>query len=404
MAYKKISELSGTTTPSLTGITVVVDNGITHKSTLQTLRNVLVDSGSHYFTGSQIINGDLTISGSLTAQQYILSSSISNIVIESISGSTSFGNSLDDNHIFTGSLKIFGPISSSFFVGDGSQLSNLPTNVSMFLSSSIFNIFTSSYNSVSESFDSRIISATNEQDLSNLTTTGSNIFVDNQTISGSKYLAVETIQNLSGSLNIITDGDNVEILGSNLSVLNGGIITNFNVSASNLTGSLDWINLINLPSLVSGSSQISNLGYAITGSNIFTGDETISGSLFITEVFQTTNIQGTGSLYLKPDFNDSRDFKIYNTAPSDIHFKGNATYSFFGDDTNFLKIDDNTSTITIKSTSGTTIDGSLDISGSGTLNNSNIVSSDTINKIETITSVSYASITPISGTLYIIID
>jgi hypothetical protein len=404
MAYKKISELSGTTTPSLTGITVVVDNGITHKSTLQTLRNVLVDSGSHYFTGSQIINGDLTISGSLTAQQYILSSSISNIVIESISGSTSFGNSLDDNHIFTGSLKIFGPISSSFFVGDGSQLSNLPTNVSMFLSSSIFNIFTSSYNSVSESFDSRIISATNEQDLSNLTTTGSNIFVDNQTISGSKYLAVETIQNLSGSLNIITNGDNVEILGSNLSVLNGGIITNFNVSASNLTGSLDWINLINLPSLVSGSSQISNLGYAITGSNIFTGDETISGSLFITEVFQTTNIQGTGSLYLKPDFNDSRDFKIYNTAASDIHFKGNATYSFFGDDTNFLKIDDSTSTITIKSTSGTTIDGSLDISGSATLNNSNIVSSDTINKIETITSASYASITPISGTLYIIID
>ena len=50
------------------------------------------------------------------------------------------------------------------------------------------------------------------------------------------------------------------------------------------------------------------------------------------------------------------------------------------------------------------VSGSLDISGSATLNNNNIVSSNTIGKIETITSASYALITPISGTLYIIID
>jgi hypothetical protein len=94
-----------------------------------------------------------------------------------------------------------------------------------------------------------------------------------------------------------------------------------------------------------------------------TGDITISGSLYLTELIEVTNIQGTGSLYLKPDVNDSRDFRIYNTGgPSDIHLKGNASYSFFGDDTNFLKIDDITSTITIKSTSGVTIDSILNIS------------------------------------------
>ena len=93
-----------------------------------------------------------------------------------------------------------------------------------------------------------------------------------------------------------------------------------------------------------------------------TGDISISGSLYLTELIEVTNIQGTGSLYLKPDVNDSRDFRIYNTGgPSDIHLKGNASYSFFGDDTNFLKIDDITSTITIKSTNGATIDTLLNI-------------------------------------------
>jgi hypothetical protein len=69
---------------------------------------------------------------------------------------------------------------------------------------------------------------------------------------------------------------------------------------------------------------------------------------------QVTNVQGTGSLYLKPDGSDiaERQFEIYNTAPSDIHFKGSATHSFFGDDTNYLKIDDNAATVTIDSPNG----------------------------------------------------
>jgi hypothetical protein len=66
MAGKKITELSSSIAPSLTGVTAVAFGGTTYKSTLSTLRQTLVDSGSHYFTGSQYISGDLTISGSLT--------------------------------------------------------------------------------------------------------------------------------------------------------------------------------------------------------------------------------------------------------------------------------------------------------------------------------------------------
>ena len=114
-----------------------------------------------------------------------------------------------------------------------------------------------------------------------------------------------------------------------------------------------------------------------------------NGNLNLSGALEVTNIQGTGSLYLKPDLNDSRDFRIYNTGgPSDIHIKGNAAYSFFGDDTNYLKIDDNLQTITIDSTNGiyldnnTSVNGNLYVSGNleilGTATNVNL-ESNTVN-------------------------
>jgi hypothetical protein len=112
MATRKITELTSGSLSSLplTGVTTVVYSGVTFQHTLNHLRQVLVDSGSHVFTGSQTIKGDLIISGSLTAQQYILSSSVTNIVTETISGSTEFGNSIDDTHNFTGSLIVTGSL------------------------------------------------------------------------------------------------------------------------------------------------------------------------------------------------------------------------------------------------------------------------------------------------------
>jgi hypothetical protein len=110
MAGKKISQLSSSLSPSLSGFTAVADGGVTYKSSLETLRNVLVDSGSHVFTGNQTIKGNLTVSGSLTAEEYILSSSITNIVLETISGSSHFGNDFNDVHNFTGSVNITGSL------------------------------------------------------------------------------------------------------------------------------------------------------------------------------------------------------------------------------------------------------------------------------------------------------
>ena len=83
---------------------------LTNKNIQDTFQNLLQRTGSdnrlYDLTGNEI--GDLRISGSLIAQQYIVSSSVTNITTQQLSGSTAFGDSQDDNHQFTGSLRVSG--------------------------------------------------------------------------------------------------------------------------------------------------------------------------------------------------------------------------------------------------------------------------------------------------------
>ena len=93
----------------------------------------------------------------------------------------------------------------------------------------------------------------------------------------------------------------------------------------------------------------SNTGdvYALSGAGnklYINGDVELTGSLF------ATKIEGTGSLYLQPDQADSRVFEIYNTTGvtgSDIHIHGINGISYFGNDTNYLRLDDGTGNVTI---------------------------------------------------------
>jgi hypothetical protein len=59
-------------------------------------------------TNNAKVNGDLTITGTLTAKQIHTSLVTSSVLYES--GSTAFGNTFDDNHNFTGSVKITGSL------------------------------------------------------------------------------------------------------------------------------------------------------------------------------------------------------------------------------------------------------------------------------------------------------
>ena len=66
--------------------------------------------------GKAQVNKDWVVLGDIIAENYIVSSSITSMSIAQASGSTTFGDTVDDSHTFTGSLNISG---SLFVNGEG---------------------------------------------------------------------------------------------------------------------------------------------------------------------------------------------------------------------------------------------------------------------------------------------
>lgn len=112
MANKYIKDLNTTTSPSLTGYTIYENGVSTSKTSLETLKDTIVDGLSHTFEGNQTINGDLIVSGS-----------------------SNFGNTNDDSHNFTGSVNITGSLSLNGsqinISGSGSHLAYFDTPTSL---------------------------------------------------------------------------------------------------------------------------------------------------------------------------------------------------------------------------------------------------------------------------------
>ena len=75
----------------------------------------LVATSSFALSIPNTINGNLTVNGTLTANTYVVSSSVINETTVNVSGSTRFGNSIDDTHQYTGSLFLTG---SARFLGN----------------------------------------------------------------------------------------------------------------------------------------------------------------------------------------------------------------------------------------------------------------------------------------------
>ena len=76
-------------------------------------------------------SGDLTVDGNITANQYIVSSSVTYMTQSFSSGSTIFGDTLDDTHQFTGSVDITGSFTVdgiTFPIADGDNGDTLITD------------------------------------------------------------------------------------------------------------------------------------------------------------------------------------------------------------------------------------------------------------------------------------
>jgi len=92
-----------------------------------TVRFIDIEGRNLTLTGSLLMTGSLVVQGKITAREIETQLVSSSILFES--GSTKFGDSLDDIHQFTGSLQITGSVSGSF-VGDGSGLTGIKTFIS----------------------------------------------------------------------------------------------------------------------------------------------------------------------------------------------------------------------------------------------------------------------------------
>jgi hypothetical protein len=133
--------LTGAITASIAATNGVVSGSsqiITILSSLNSVSSSLISktgsyatTGSNIFSGSQIITGsvgmtgDLTVLGAVNARQFNISVISSSVIYQS--GSTKFGDTIDDTHQFTGSIDISGSVTATSFIGDGSGLTNITT-------------------------------------------------------------------------------------------------------------------------------------------------------------------------------------------------------------------------------------------------------------------------------------
>ena len=94
-------------------------NDFTGKNIKDTYPRLVQTDGTNLADGTGSIlpltfeGNNVKISGSLIANEYVVSSSVTNISIATLSGSTTFGDSVDDTHVFTGNITASGDISAS---------------------------------------------------------------------------------------------------------------------------------------------------------------------------------------------------------------------------------------------------------------------------------------------------
>jgi hypothetical protein len=267
------------------------------------------------------IQGDLSVTGSIIATNYIVSSSVTYMTTSFASGSSMFGNDGNDVHQFTGSVQITGSISlNGQAIGTGKLDETTFQSYTSSISSSIGSLSSSiALTDVSQS--NRITNIENTY-----ATTGSNLFKGSQTISGSIIPSVDNTYDLgsvthqwkdvyisSGSLYI----DGTKVLGSTSQELT--ITTDTGQSLKILEAGSDSIILqsadgdIELKSSgggdilfdptnglisIKGTTQIQD-GFKITssgGTNIVFGDTIIvSGSIDLTGNVDGIDLQSFSS-------------------------------------------------------------------------------------------------------------
>jgi len=272
-------------------------------------------------TGSNTFNGNLTVTGFIETQELRTTYISSSILYRS--GSTKFGDELTDTHSFTGSILISGSISvpGSNLVSGSSQVLNgsgvfsgsaqLPSGIVSSSAQTIANlpsgvvsgsaqvISSLPSGTVSGSVQIDVMSTTN---IARLATTGSNVFVGTESVSGSlstigrvkitTKLASAASPDAAGDYYIALNNSTHNDTGSLLMADNGNVWLN---SAGNKTLWLNWYGMSNA---VSKSDLRIGDGYGGTEILAVYGSARrvdINGSTNITGSLNTSGVVTVGS-------------------------------------------------------------------------------------------------------------
>jgi len=237
----------------------VADDGTFTSIDVTTLTAANLTGGS----GGITIAGDIRTDGDVIAQNYIVSSSVTYMTTSFSDGSTVFGNTINDTHLFTGSLFISGNLTAVNLTADsGSFSTRLTTEES--------NI--DALQSDSGSFSTRVTLTE---------ATGSNLVTDSGSFS-TRVTALEELDvdddltvagDSGGNLTIDLDSETLTIAGGGgmSSVASGNTIT-FNLDTGILSSSAQ------IASDISGSwrgelssSALTYVGGGVSGSSTSTG-------------------------------------------------------------------------------------------------------------------------------------
>ena len=151
-------------------------------------------TGSLYLSGSQSVTGDLNVGGILTAQEYHSELISASVLYES--GSSLFGNSADDTHLFTGSVNITG----SLFV-NGEDVSSTSYNGDRIVSNTLLpELFNASFNPGTSGSIVEFLNAVFYPNSAPEITTGANITTAEYTLSGSTLATLSATDPESQSL------------------------------------------------------------------------------------------------------------------------------------------------------------------------------------------------------------
>ena len=247
------------------------------KSGSEALGTGSIATGSSYFlwnynqkklivTGSGNITGDLTVGGTVFAQEFKTELISSSIIFDS--GSTKFGDSLDDFHDFTGSVSTTG---SGALIGNYTQTGNNTTVGKLELTGSNLHlgnttrIGNTNLTGVLQSTGNTILSGSTHTVTGNVTHVGNVNQTGNTTINGS-ILHTGSLTH-SGSISINSTG-NVTLTGG---VTQTGLLTR--TGETQLTGNLK----VTGSGVVSSNLQVAG-NLQVNGTGSFGYVQTITGS------------------------------------------------------------------------------------------------------------------------------